>query len=308
MLNIPQKMSSNPLVSIITINYNNLQVTLELLQSIEECIYKNLQVIVVDNGSIEDPTNDIIKRFPKVTVIRSDENLGFSAGNNLGSKSAEGEYVFYVNNDTLFAENLVDELLKPFEEHNDIGIVSPKIIYYESPNIIQYAGSTDINPLTGRNRVIGQGKIDNDELFGSGYTFFAHGSAMIIKREFFETSGGFPEIFFLYYEEMDYSVRIRKLGYKIFYNNKAVIYHRVSYSTGEDSSLKKYYMTRNRIMFMQRNSNAFQFFVFIIFFSLFTVPKNTIKYLLKVRLDLLAAFYKAIKWNLVTSRRLKLDR
>ncbi len=169
-------MSSAPLVSIITINYNNLKVTLELLRSIEECTYKNLQVIVVDNGSKEDPTNDILKGFPEVNVIRSNENLGFSAGNNLGSKSANGDYIFYVNNDTLFAENVIEELLKPFESYSNLGIVSPKIIYYESPNIIQYAGSTDIDPLTGRNKIIGQGKTDNDDLFRSGFTFFAHGS------------------------------------------------------------------------------------------------------------------------------------
>ncbi|MCG8310205.1 MAG: glycosyltransferase family 2 protein [Cytophagales bacterium] len=300
-------MNEAPLVSIITINFNNLKVTLELLLSIEECTYQNLQVIVVDNGSERDPTDEIKRKFAEVTVIRSEKNLGFSAGNNLGSKYAKGEFIFFVNNDTLFAENVIERLLDPFREIENLAIVSPKVIYYESPNIIQYAGSTEINALTGRNKVVGQGEVDNDELYKSGETFFAHGAAMIIKKDMLQLIGGFPEIYFLYYEEMDYSYRIRRSGYRIYYYNKAVIYHRVSYSTGEDSPLKTYYMTRNRIMFMQRNFNGFQFTVFILFFVFFTIPKNSLRYLMHMRYDLLKAFFNAIKWNLVTSRKIKLN-
>ena len=108
--------NEQPLVSIVTINYNNIKVTLELLLSIKECTYKNLHIIVVDNGSDENPTDLIYSRFPDVKVIRSKINLGFSAGNNLGSIYAKGEYIFFVNNDTLLAENVIDELIKPFKK------------------------------------------------------------------------------------------------------------------------------------------------------------------------------------------------
>ena len=300
-------MNENPLVSIVTINYNNLKVTLELLLSIEECLYKNLQVIVVDNGSKINPTEEIRRKFPVAEVIRSDINLGFSGGNNLGCTKAKGEFIFFVNNDTLFAENVIEELVKPFYEHPDVGIVSPKIIYYESPNLIQYAGSTEINSVTGRNRVIGQGEVDNDNIFKSGYTFFAHGAAMIVRKELLDEIGGFPEVFFLYYEEIDYSYRVRKSGLRIYYNNRAVIYHRVSYSVGEDSPLKTYYMTRNRIMFMQRNFSRIRFTIFILFLLFFTIPKNSVKYLMKGRFDLLKSFFNAISWNITTSKRIKLN-
>ena len=296
----------NPLVSIVTINYNNTQVTLELLLSIKECTYKNLHVIVVDNGSEENPATIISEKFPDVVVVRSDVNLGFSAGNNLGCKHAKGEYIFFVNNDTLFAENVIEELIKPFSEIEHLAIVSPKMIYYESPNIIQYAGSTEINSLTGRNEVVGKGQVDNDRLFKSGLTFFAHGAAMIIKKSILNEIGGFPDIFFLYYEEIDYSYKVRKAGYKIYYNNKAVIYHRVSYSVGEDSSLKTFYMTRNRILFMQRNFSSVRFGIFVLFLVLFTIPKNSIIYILRGRFDLLRSFYNALSWNLKTSKSVKM--
>jgi GT2 family glycosyltransferase len=299
-------MIREPLVSIVTINFNNTKVTLELLLSISECTYKNVQIIVVDNGSVENPTEKILAEFPKVEVIRSNKNLGFSAGNNLGFKRAKGDLIFFVNNDTLFAENLIDELIKPFFEIKNLGIVSPKVIYYESPNLIQYAGSTDINPLTGRNKVIGQGETDNDTSFPSGITYFAHGAAMIIRKTLLKKIGGFPDVYFLYYEELDYSIRLRRSGYKIFYNNKAVIYHRVSYSVGEESPLKIYYMTRNRILFMRRNFPGIRFFIFILFFTFFSLPKSSFKYLFRLDFQSLVAFYKAIGWNIKTAARIKL--
>ena len=299
-------MTREPLVSIVTINYNNTQITLELLLSISECTYKKVQVIVVDNGSIENPTERINSEFPGVEVIRSNKNLGFSAGNNLGLRQAKGELIFFVNNDTLFAENLIEELIKPFYEIKNLGIVSPKVIYYDSPNLIQYAGSTEISSLTGRNKVIGQGQIDDDEIYKSGLTYFAHGAAMIIRKNLLKKIGGFPDVYFLYYEELDYSIRLRRAGYKIYYNNKAVIYHRVSYSVGEESPLKIYYMTRNRILFMRRNFPVLKYFVFVLFFTFFSLPKNTFKYFSRFQLNSLTAFYKAIIWNVVTPGRTKL--
>ncbi|MCK5209320.1 MAG: glycosyltransferase family 2 protein, partial [Cyclobacteriaceae bacterium] len=296
-------MSKNPLISIITINYNNISVTLDLLLSIRECIYTNLEVIVVDNGSDLDPTEMIMKNYPEVIAIRSSKNLGFAGGNNLGIRYANGEFIFFVNNDTLFEENVIVELIKPFYQDEKIGIISPKVIYYETPNIIQYAGATEINSLTGRNKIVGQGENDNNELFKSDFTYFAHGAAMIIRKCLVEKVGIFPEVFFLYYEELDYSYRTRKTGFKIYFNSKAVIYHRVSYSVGEDSPLKVYYMTRNRIMFMQRNFTGIRFIIFILFFILFTIPKNSFNYIISGRKDLLSSFYKAILWNLKTPRK-----
>ena len=300
-------MSKNPLISIITINYNNISVTLDLLLSIRECIYTNLEVIVVDNGSDLDPTEMIMKNYPEVIAIRSSKNLGFAGGNNLGIRYANGEFIFFVNNDTLFEENVIAELIKPFYQDEKIGIISPKVIYYETPNIIQYAGATEINSLTGRNKIVGQGENDNNELFKSDFTYFAHGAAMIIRKCLVEKVGIFPEVFFLYYEELDYSYRTRKTGFKIYFNSKAVIYHRVSYSVGEDSPLKVYYMTRNRIMFMQRNFTGIRFIIFILFFILFTIPKNSFNYIISGRKDLLSSFYKAILWNLKTPRKIKLS-
>ncbi len=299
-------MSNNPLISIITINFNNISVTFDLLLSIRECNYTNLEIIVVDNGSDLNPTEMIKEIFPEVKAIRSPKNLGFAGGNNLGIKYANGEYIFFVNNDTLFAENLIEELIKPFYENERIGIISPKVFYYEKPNIIQYAGATEINSLTGRNKVIGQGKNDDSKLYKSDFTYFAHGAAMIVRKSIVEKVGVFPEIFFLYYEELDYSYRIRKAGFKIYFNSKAVIYHRVSYSIGEDSPLKTYFMARNRIMFMHRNFTRIRFFIFILFFVIFTVPKNSFNYIITGRRDLLNSFYKAIWWNLKTPSKVKL--
>ena len=174
----------NPLVSIITVNYNGLEDTLELLHSISNLsTYKNYEIIVVDNCSSLDPTEEIEIQYADVKVIRSEENLGFAGGNNLGIKIAKGDFLFLVNNDTVFTENLLENLLKAFNDSKKIGGVSPKIMFFDRPNLIQFAGFTKINKITGRNAIIGE-KIEDVGQFNKPREIpYLHGAAMLVRRE-----------------------------------------------------------------------------------------------------------------------------
>jgi len=117
-------------VSVVTINFNQPAVTEELLSSIEKTsTYSNLEIIVVDNASKINPVPEWQVKYPGVKSIRSDVNLGFAGGNNLGIKQATGDYIFLVNNDTEFTPGLVDSLVDTLETHDDVGIVSPMIKY-----------------------------------------------------------------------------------------------------------------------------------------------------------------------------------
>ncbi len=169
-------MLKEPLVSIITLNWNTPVVTCELLSSIkEQNTYNNLEVIVVDNASNEDPTQAFASTFPSVKVIRNTKNLGFSGGNNAGIKAATGDYLFIVNNDTEFTAGLIESLLKVFEKNEDAGIVCPKFHYYFNKGIIEYAGYKPVNIFTGRNRMIGSGEKDNGQYNQLNKTCYAHG-------------------------------------------------------------------------------------------------------------------------------------
>src|SRR5690606_21150773 len=158
------------------------------------------------------------------TLLRSEQNLGFAGGNNLGIKKSTGDLLFFVNNDTILTSNCIEPLIEKFSTDEFIGGVSPKIKYFEAPDIIQYAGYTAMNPYTARNKGIGNLEKDVGQYDLATETFFAHGAAMMIKKEAIDKVGPMPEVFFLYYEEFDWCEKIRKVGYKIFYEPKSVIF------------------------------------------------------------------------------------
>lgn len=288
-----------PLVSIITLNYNNTAVTVEFLRSVQQhCQYPAIEVIVVDNGSREDPTQACLDEYPTARIILTGVNLGFSAGNNVGIKAAKGDYFFIVNNDTEFTPGLIEGLLECFNTNPYAGLVSPKFHYFFHKGTIEYAGFNKVNVLTGRNTSIGKGEADHGQYNQPRETPYAHGGGMMTSRAAVIKVGLMPEIYFLYYEELDWSEQMRRSGYKIYYQPQALIYHKESMTTGKESTLKTFYQTRNRILFMKRNVKWHQFVAFILFFFLFTIPKNTLSYLLQGKLQHLKWFWKGILWHI----------
>jgi len=292
-------MFDQPLVSIITLNWNSASVTCEFLSSINRLnTYNNIEVIVVDNASKEDPTQELTSILHTVKVIRNTENLGFSGGNNVGINAASGDYLFIVNNDTEFTSGLIEALLSVFKERNDAGIVCPKFHYYFNKGVIEYAGYKPVNIFTGRNTMIGTGELDIGQYGSIQKTSYAHGGGMMVSREALEDVGLMPVQFFLYYEELDWSVSFRKKGYSIYVQPSALIYHKESMTTGKTSPLKTFYLTRNRILFMRRNSTFAAFSLFIIYFTIFAIPKNSVYYLLRRQTNHLKSFWKGIFWHL----------
>ncbi len=287
-------------VSVITVNFNHSNVTEALLASIfSRNTYKPLEIIVVDNGSEVNPVPFWVSRYPNVKFIRSEINLGFAGGNNLGIKEAKGEYLFFVNNDTEFTENLVEQLAGTLDAHPEVGMVSPKIRYYDEPDVLQYAGFTKMNYYTARNNCIGQFEKDKgqyDHL--TGETGYIHGAAMMLRREAVNRAGGMPEIYFLYYEEMDWCEQVKRAGYKIWVNMQALIYHKESVSVGGKSALKEYFMNRNRILFIRRNCSFSIRVVFWPYFIFVVAPRNILSYIKDRQWKYIGVLFRAIKWNL----------
>jgi len=284
-----------PLVTIITVNYNQEQVTKDLLHSIQKLSYPNYEVIVVDNGS--KVSLSLNGQFSHHRMIRSEENLGFAGGNNLAISEAKGDYLFFVNNDTILPQDCIQPLIQRFALEKKAGVVSPKIKYYDDPTLIQYAGYTPMNPFTARNKGIGYQEIDKGQFDTTIETAFAHGAAMMVKREIIDRIGLMPEIFFLYYEEFDWCEQIRKGGYKIYYEPKSVIYHRESISVGKNSSMKTYYMIRNRILFMRRNSPILNLSFFYLYLCLIVVPKEVFLHLINKESEHIKALFRGFLWN-----------
>ena len=294
-----KRIDPSPLISLITINYNQAVVTCDLLESTRSLTYPHFEIIVVDNGSTEDPTERIRQgNYPNVTVVVSPDNLGFSGGNNLGIRHARGDYLFLLNNDTIVTPNLLEQLLKPFLENPWIGVVCPKIRFHDQPNIIQYAGYRPLSQYVGQTWAVGLMEPDQGQHDRPGPTWFAHGAAMLVSREVLDRAGTLDDSFFLYYEELDWSMRIRRAGFQIYYQPDALIYHRESMSVGKANAMKVYYHTRNRLWFMRRNVTGFPLLIFYAYYFGLALPKALIQYSLPWQPAYLRAVANAIRWNL----------
>ncbi len=298
------KIASLKKVSIITVNYNHSHVTDELLASIEaKNTYSNIEIIVVDNASKINPVPEWITKYREVKFIRSEVNLGFAGGNNLGINAATGDYLFLVNNDTEFTFHLLETLVETLDKHPIVGVVSPKICYFDKPNMLQYAGYTPMDYFTARNSCIGQFEIDKGQYDNvTGMTGFAHGAAMMVKREAIDKAGLMAENFFLYYEEMDWADHIKQAGYEVWVNMQALIFHKESISVGKKSALKEYFMNRNRILYIRRNASTFQKLVFYAYFVLVVTPRNILAYLKNGEFRFINQLIRAIWWNISNGR------
>lgn len=288
-----------PDISFITICYNGFKDTCELIES----LHKNLQsvsyeIIVIDNASREDEAAKIQKLYPTVVAIRSDINEGFSGGNNIGIRAAKGKYLFLINNDTYIESDDVSYLIERLESRPEIGGVSPKIRFAFPPQHIQFAGFTPLSQVTLRNTMLGFGCPDDGSYDTPHSTPYLHGAAMMIKHEVIEKAGMMPEIFFLYYEELDWSTSMTRAGYELWYEPRCTVFHKESQSTGQLSKLRTYYLTRNRLLYARRNLKGTARFLSVLYQSTVAAGKNSLAYALKGRFDLFFAVYCGVNRGL----------
>ena len=303
-------MTEEKIISIITINYNGLKDTCELMETLP-LDDTSIEVIVVDNASRQDEASVIEQRYPQVKVIRSSENLGFAGGNNLGIEASCGKYLYFINNDTLLSlqGNAVANtkhgmqpelryLVERLESDPQIGMVCPKIRFTWGDNLIQFAGYTPLSRVTLRNNAIGFNESDYGQYDTAHPTPYGHGAAMMVRREAIDKAGMMPTCFFLYYEELDWSMMIRRAGYTIWYEPASTIYHKESQTTGQASPLRTYYITRNRLFFVQRNSPLPWRFLSYLYLIFVAGLKAILKDLLRKRSDLARATLRGL-WHFI---------
>lgn len=221
------------------------------MRSLERLNESRFELIIVDNGSSEPFETTKNWSFP-VNIIHTGENLGFAGGNEVGMKAATGEYFYLINNDTEFQGPFVKPIVDCFKNHPSLGMLSTLIRFWDT-GLLQYAGSTELSPITLRNSGIGTGEKDATPYRGFKKTAFIHGASVILPSKVYHEVGGMWEPFFLYYEEYDWCTRVKKLGYDIGVLGDVEILHKESASVGRMSPLKIYHMTRNRMLYARRN-------------------------------------------------------
>lgn len=290
-------MMKQPLVSIITVNYNGLLHTQAFLAAMQKVSYPSIEIIVVDNASKEDAA--ILKvTYPEIILLKSEMNLGFAGGNNLGIQRAKGDYILLLNNDTEPAPGFLEPLVELMLSRPQIGAVTAKLLYYDDPSRVQFAGGTGINLYTGRGFAIGYGALDGTEYCQNYQTKAIHGAACMFSRAVLEKVGNMSTLFFLYYEETDYYERIHKAGFEVWFCGMSKVLHKESMSTGKQSPLKIYYLTRNRLLFLRRNTSGLKKLVAVLFYWFVAIPKGLFLYAFKFQFVLAFAMLKGACWNL----------
>ena len=276
-------------ISIISVNYNGFTLTASMIDSLRRHVTTPLEIVVVDNGSARDEAALLRERYSDIVVLRSDENLGFAGGNNLGIRAATGDCLLLLNNDTEVTDDTLHHLAETLDADPSIGAVCPKIRFWAPPQAIQFAGYTPLTRITLRNGLIGFGQPDDGSYDSPHETPYAHGAAMMVRREAVGKAGPMPEEYFLYYEELDWSERLREAGYRIVYDPRATVFHKESATTGQQSPLRSYYLTRNRLLFARRNRRGAARRLSIIYQLGVALPKSVAAALLHGRRDLAAA-------------------
>ncbi|MFH1736022.1 MAG: glycosyltransferase family 2 protein [bacterium] len=224
----------SPKVAVIVVNWNRRDDTLDCLSSISEITYHQFRVILVDNASKDGSSDAVRSKFPEVKLIQADKNLRFAGGNNLGLRDVldhGDEFCLLLNNDTTVEPDFLDKLIETAQSDQRIGLVGPKILYHSRPDVIWFAGGV-LKPAWGYVRHFGLRQQDRGDFDLRRGVSFLTGCCLLIRRKLIEEIGLLDEDFYLYSEDADYCLRAVKAGYKLIYEPKARIYHKVSQSTG----------------------------------------------------------------------------
>ena len=245
------------LLSIILVNYKQVEQTIECVQSLEKSSLHDFNTIIVDNESTAESASELKAYCRKAVVLPCVNNLGFAGGNNVGIRYAiesGSDLILLLNNDTIVHENLLATLVDTIQSREKVGVVGAKIYYEDRRDLLWFAGgrlSVDKALATHR----GIQEKDNGSFDTLEETDFVTGCCLMTRREVIERIGMLDAGFFLYYEDSDFCIRAKEAGYSVIYQPKAVLYHKVSHSTELDSPVYIYFNLRNKIFFLRKHSS-----------------------------------------------------
>lgn len=246
-----------PTVVIIVLTWNQRDLTLACLESLKGMDYPSdrLKIVVVDNGSSDGTAEALIDQYPEVVLLANNDNLGFAEGNNVGLRYAlrqDAEYIMLLNNDTIVNVDLLEHLLTALEQDGTVGIVGPKILYYDVPDRIWNAGNR-IDWRTGSIERIQADRRDSEDGEQPYTVDFITACAILMRRQVIDQIGLLDSRFFIYFEETDWCMRAQKAGWRVLCIPKAKIWHKVSAAMGTSSPATDYYMARNVLLFLAKN-------------------------------------------------------
>jgi GT2 family glycosyltransferase len=237
----PPTTSADPLVAIVLLNWNGKTVTLDCLASLRAIHYERMRIVLVDNGSTDGSVEVIRRDYPEVELLEMGTNLGFARGANIGMRYAldhGADMLLLLNNDTVVDPDFLRYMVEALKTNPSLGLVAPKIYYFEEPNRIWFAGG-ELSMWTGTLRHIGIRQYDHGQFDLPREIPHACGCCLLARRSLAEKVGLLDESYYLYTEDADWVMRARRGGYGISYEPRAKIWHKVSVDSGGHLSWHK---------------------------------------------------------------------
>jgi len=288
------------LVSIVIVNWNGEKWLKKCLESLAMQIYKNIEIIFVDNASTDGSINFVKQFYPKIKIVINQKNLGFAGGNNIGVMNATGKYILLLNNDTTVNNDFLSILVDYLEKNIDVGIVQPKIYLTREKGLLDATGS--FLTKTGFLKHTGF-EIDHGQHNTIQQIFSAKGACILIRKEVIEKVGLFDDDYFAYFEETDFCWRTWLAGYKIIFLPQSIIYHDMGLTCRKfPSSFADYLSFKNRIRTHIKNL-SFPKLIYILPVHLVITILFAIIYLVLGKFRNSYAVLKAWAWNIANLRK-----
>jgi GT2 family glycosyltransferase len=262
---LTQYFMQRPKAFIIILNWNGLEDTSDCLNSCRAINYPNYRIAVVDNASKGNDADVLMKRFSDVDMLRLDTNLGYAGGNNAGICHAlthGAECVWLLNNDTVVDPDALSALVEEAFSSESIGCLGSKILFFDQPDIIWSAGGFyDLKKcLVGH---YGYDQRDDGRYDNPRDVEYMNGCSILLKRDVLEKAGLLRDDYFMFFEDTEYSARLRQLGYRIRYVPASRVWHKVSRSIGRGTGLYEYYYYRNFLWFAKLHGDGIAFTLMI---------------------------------------------
>jgi GT2 family glycosyltransferase len=243
-----------PLIAVVILNTNRRADTLECLASLAQGSYQRLRTIVLDCMSSDGSAEAVASAFPDVRVVRLSQNRGYAGNNNVGIRIAieqEADWVLVLNEDTILAPDCLERLVEAAEGHRRIGIVGPTVYHHDEPHVIQSGGGR-LGPYW-QSIHVAKNEADRGQLSGLQRVEWISGCAIMVRREAIEEAGMLDESFFVYWEETEWCVRIRKAGWSVVQQPLAKIWHKGVQRNYRPAPRVTYYLTRNRFLLLSKH-------------------------------------------------------
>ena len=289
-------MIQNNKVAIIIVNWKQYELTKSCLSTLKSSKFNDFQIILIDNESNQKDLNDLKNQFDQVKTFTSEKNLGFTGANNIGINYAiknQFEYVMLLNNDTEIDKNFINPLLEAFQKYNKLGAVQPVIMnFYQNKKVWNAGGK--INKFFGYTSVIKKPKYINRKID------WITGCCILIKTVVIKKVGLLDENFFAYYEDVDWSIRIKKAGYDLAVVKSSLIYHHGSKASKNESSegtlspFVHYLNIRNHIFLLRKNKDIFNSFGILVF-QFFKILSYSLYFTIRLRINKLKMVYNGLK-------------